>query len=71
MAGSKKCQDRALSLDRFAEKVPSFNFRNKGSMGTWFGLIISIFFWFMLIAFGITKLVRLVSGSNPLISAAP
>jgi hypothetical protein len=40
-------------------------------MGTWFGLGFSCFFWLLLIAFGVIKLIRLLTGSNPLISAAP
>jgi hypothetical protein len=71
MTKLKKFQSKLLSFDRFAEKVPGFNFRSKGSMGTWFGLGVSCFFWLLLTTFGVVKLIRLVTGSNPLISASP
>jgi hypothetical protein len=65
MTRLNKCQSKILSYDRFAEKVPGFNFRSKGSMGSWFGLGFSCFFWLLLIAFGVIKLIRLLTGSNP------
>jgi hypothetical protein len=39
-------------------------------MGTWFGLATTIAFWTCLAMFFSLKLTRLISGSNPLISAA-
>ena len=66
-----RVQQKCLSKDRFAEKVPSFNFQGKGSMGTWFGLVTTVAFWSCLISFTALKVARLVRGSNPLISATP
>jgi hypothetical protein len=51
--------------------VPQFNFKGKGSMGTWYGLCVSINFYALLLTFALLKFIRLVKGSNPLISAAP
>ena len=70
MGKRSNCGETLLSFDRFAEKVPSFNFRSKSMMGSWFGLLTSLVFWMCLIAFGVVKTIRLVKGSNPLISAA-
>jgi len=39
-------------------------------MGSWCGLCTSFFFWMLLVAFGVIKSIRLLTGSNPLISAA-
>jgi hypothetical protein len=40
-------------------------------MGTWFGLLVSCFFWLLLMGFGVIKTIRLITASNPLISSAP
>jgi hypothetical protein len=40
-------------------------------MGTWYGLCVSINFYALLLTFALLKFIRLVKGSNPLISAAP
>jgi hypothetical protein len=65
-----KIQKKCLSKDRFAEKVPSFNYEGSNTMGTWFGLVTTIAFWSCLISFMALKVARLVNGSNPLISSA-
>jgi hypothetical protein len=57
-------------MDRFAEKVPTFNFKGKGNFGSWPGLIVTVAFWFVLIFLTSFKVIRLVNGTNPLISSA-
>jgi hypothetical protein len=62
------CKENILSFDKFSAEVPSFNFEGRPKIGSLCGSILSLAFYIGLLAFGVSKIDRIIYGLDPSIA---